>query len=191
VRATNGQTGPQTALDRVASGLSSEAARTELYRYASNVAEQMPPDASSWYVVGAVMQVNAVTRSELTTLAKEAKRGGTILAGFYEVAARLPTIAGVSLLTAAVTVLLTAVVASVFWHAATTPAGAARKAASLPPNSSCAVRGSPRCAMSSWRIATATAPTSRTSCSCNAAALLRAVSQDPRASASARHPDGR
>ncbi len=114
--ATNGQTGQQTALDRVASGLSSEAARTELYRYASNVAEQMPPDASSWYVVGAVMQVNAVTRSELTTLAKEAKRGGTILAGFYEVAARLPTIAGVSLLTAAVTVLLTAVVASVFWH---------------------------------------------------------------------------
>jgi len=117
VRATNGQaTGQQTALDRVASGLSSEAARTELYRYASNVAEQMPPDASSWYVVGAVMQVNAVTRTELTTLAQQAKRGGTILAGFYEVAARLPTIAGVSLLTAAVTVLLTAVVASVFWH---------------------------------------------------------------------------
>ncbi len=116
MRATNGETGQQTALDRVASGLSSEAARTELYRYASSVAEQMPPDASSWYVVGAVMQVNAVTRTELTTLAKEAKRGGTILAGFYEVAARMPRIAGTSLLTAAVTMLLAGVLANVFWH---------------------------------------------------------------------------
>jgi len=133
VRATNGQAGQQTALDRVASGLSSEAARTELYRYASSVAEQMPPDASSWYVVGAVMQVNAVTRTELTTLAREAKRGGTILAGFYEVAARLPTIAGVSLLTAAVTMLLAGVLANFFWRGGYDAGWAAREVAGYTP----------------------------------------------------------
>jgi hypothetical protein len=105
-----------TALDRVAGALSSEAARTELYRYASSVAEHMPPDASSWYVVGANIQVNAVTRRELTTLAAEAKKGGTILAGFYEVAARMPKLAGTSLLTAAVTMLLAGILANVFWH---------------------------------------------------------------------------
>jgi len=103
VRSTNGQaTGQQTALDRVASGLSSEAARTELYRYASNVAEQMPPDASSWYVVGAVMQINAVTRTELTTLAKEAKKGGTILAGLLSLVEWFPRAGLIALASAAV-----------------------------------------------------------------------------------------
>ena len=34
----------ETALDRVASALASEAARAELYRYATGVAEAMPPD---------------------------------------------------------------------------------------------------------------------------------------------------
>jgi len=96
----------------VASGLSSEAARTELYSYASNVAEQMPPDASSWYVVGAVMQVNAVTRTELTTLAKEAKRGGTILAGLIRLAESFPRAGALALASAAaaaICVLLVAV----------------------------------------------------------------------------------
>lgn len=101
--ATDGQTtGHQTALDRVAGGLSSEAARTELYRYASNVAEQMPPDASSWYVVGAVMQVNAVTRHELITLAKEAKKGGTILAGLLSLIEWFPRAGIIALGSAAV-----------------------------------------------------------------------------------------
>jgi hypothetical protein len=79
-----------TALDRVASALASEAARAELYRYATGVAEFMPPDSSSWYVVGAVIQVNAVTRNELTTLAAEAKKGGTILAGLNRLVQWLP-----------------------------------------------------------------------------------------------------
>jgi hypothetical protein len=79
-----------TALDRVANALASEAARAELYRYATNVAEAMPPDSSSWYVVGAVVQVNAVTRHELTTLAAEAKKGGTILAGLRSLVQWLP-----------------------------------------------------------------------------------------------------
>ena len=90
-----------TALDRVAGALSSEAARTELYRYASNVAEQMPPDSSSWYVVGANIQVNAVTRRELTTLAAEAKKGGTILAGFLSVLEWLPGARNVAIASAA------------------------------------------------------------------------------------------
>ena len=103
-----------TALDRVASALSSEAARTELYRYASNVAEHMPPDSSSWYVVGANIQVNAVTRRELTTLAAEAKKGGTILAGFLGVLQWLPGAKNVAIASAmaaaAFTVVLIAVV---------------------------------------------------------------------------------
>jgi len=89
-----------TALDRVAGALSSEAARTELYRYASNVAENMPPDSSSWYVVGANIQVNAVTRRELTSLAAEAKRGGTILAGFLGVLEWLPRAKNVAIASA-------------------------------------------------------------------------------------------
>jgi hypothetical protein len=80
----------ETALDRVASALASEAARAELYRYATGVAEAMPPDSSSWYVVGAVVQVNAVTRQELTTLAAEAKKGGAILAGLRSLVQWLP-----------------------------------------------------------------------------------------------------
>jgi hypothetical protein len=79
-----------TALDRVANALASEAARAELYRYATGVAEAMPPDSSSWYVVGAVVQVNAVTRHELTTLAAEAKKGGTVLAGLRTLVQWLP-----------------------------------------------------------------------------------------------------
>jgi hypothetical protein len=90
-----------TALERVAGALASEAARTELYRYASNVAEQMPPDSSSWYVVGANIQVNAVTRHELATLAAEAKRGGTILAGFLGVLEWLPGAKNVAIASAA------------------------------------------------------------------------------------------
>lgn len=79
-----------TALDRVAGALASEAARTELYRYASAIAEAMPPDSSSWYVVGAVIQVDAVTRNELAALAAAAKRGGTILAGLNVLVQWLP-----------------------------------------------------------------------------------------------------
>ena len=82
--------GNDTALDRVAGALASEAARADLYRYATNVAEAMPPDSSSWYVVGAVIQVNAVTRQELTTLAAEAKKGGAILAGLRSLIQWLP-----------------------------------------------------------------------------------------------------
>jgi hypothetical protein len=79
-----------TALDRVANALASEAARADLYRYATGVAEFMPPDASSWYVVGAMIQVNAVTRQELTTIAAEAKKGGAILAGLNRLVGWLP-----------------------------------------------------------------------------------------------------
>ncbi len=107
-----------TALDRVAGALSSEAARTELYRYASNVAENMPPDSSSWYVVGANIQVNAVTRRELTSLAAEAKRGGTILAGFLGVLEWLPRAKNVAIASAVAAAAFTLVlIALIGWGA--------------------------------------------------------------------------
>lgn len=109
---------PDTALDRVAGALSSEAARTELYRYASNVAEYMPPDSSSWYVVGANIQVNAVTRRDLATLAAEAKKGGTILAGFLGVLQWLPGAKNVAIASAAAAAAFTVVlIAVVGWGA--------------------------------------------------------------------------
>jgi len=110
------ESGRDTPLDRVAGALSSESARTELYRYASSVAEAMPPDSTTWYVVGAVMQVNAVTRRELASLASEAKKGGAILAGLLSLTAWFPR-AGViaaSAASAAVLALLVALVVS--WH---------------------------------------------------------------------------
>jgi len=102
-----------TPLDRVAGALSSESARTELYRYARSVAEAMPPDSTSWYVVGAVMQVNAVTRRELASLASEAKKGGTILAGLSSLTAWFPR-AGVIAASAASAAVLALLVALVF-----------------------------------------------------------------------------
>lgn len=108
----------QTALDRVAGALSSEAARTELYRYASNVAEQMPPDSTTWYVVGASIQVNAVTRLELATLAAEAKKGGTILAGFLGVLEWLPGAKNVAIVSAVAAAAFTFIlVALIGWGA--------------------------------------------------------------------------
>ena len=79
-----------TALDRVANALASEAARAELYRYATGVAEVLPPDSSSWFVVGAVIQVNAITRNELVALSAVVKKGGTILAGLNTLIEWLP-----------------------------------------------------------------------------------------------------
>jgi hypothetical protein len=109
---------PDTALDRVAGALSSEAVRTELYRYASNVAEHMPPDASSWYVVGANIQINSVTRRELTILAAEAKKGGTILAGFLGLLQWLPGARNVALASAAAAAAFTVVLIAVIgWGA--------------------------------------------------------------------------
>ena len=110
------ESGRDTPLDRVAGALSSESARTELYRYATSVAEEMPPDASSWYVVGAVMQVNAVTRRELASLASEAKKGGTILAGLASLTAWFPRASAIATAAAAAAVFVTLVVLVVSWR---------------------------------------------------------------------------
>jgi len=106
----------ETALDRVASALASEAARAELYRYATNVAEAMPPDSSSWYVVGAVVQVNAVTRQELTTLAAEAKKGGAILAGLRSLVQWLPRASIIASGAAATALVFAFAVIAPLWH---------------------------------------------------------------------------
>ncbi len=106
------ESGRDTPLDRVAGALSSESARADLYRYATSVAEAMPPDSTSWYIVGAVMQVNAVTRRELASIANEAKKGGTILAGLSSLTTWYPrarVIAAISA-SAAVFALLVALV---------------------------------------------------------------------------------
>ncbi len=118
MRSADGQTGHETPLDRVAKSLSSEVARTELYRYATTVAEPMPPESTTWYVVGAQIQVNAVTRTELETLAQETKRGGTILAGLHQVAKRLPNIIGFSTLAAAIAIVCTLAIGTYVWHGA-------------------------------------------------------------------------
>jgi len=104
-----------TPLDRVASALSSESARTELYRYATSVAEAMPPDSTSWYIVGAVMQVNAVTRRELASLASEAKKGGTALAGLVRIAEWLPGAQKIAMVTAVVTLIVALGIAGGTW----------------------------------------------------------------------------
>jgi hypothetical protein len=108
--------GNDTALDRVASALASEAARAELYRYATGVAEFMPPDSSSWYVVGAVIQVNAVTRNELTTLAAEAKKGGAILAGLRSLVQLLPRASIIASGAAATALVFAFAVIAPLWH---------------------------------------------------------------------------
>lgn len=118
MRSADGQTGHETPLDRVARALSSEAARSELYRYASSVAEPMPPNSTSWYVVGAVVQINAVDRQDLTTLAREVQRGGTTLGTLSAVARRLPSILSFSTLAAAIAIVCTLAIGTVLWRAA-------------------------------------------------------------------------
>jgi hypothetical protein len=110
------QPGQATALDRVASALASETARAELYRYATNVAEAMPPDSSSWYVVGAVVQVNAVTRAELTTLAAEVKKGGAILAGLRSLVQWFPRAGSIALGAAAIALIFAFAVIVPLWQ---------------------------------------------------------------------------
>jgi len=110
------ESGRDTPLDRVAGALSSESARTELYRYATSVAEAMPPDSTSWYIVGAVMQVNAVTRRELASLANEAKKGGTILAGLSSLTAWFPRAGIIAAAAASAAVLATLMVLVVSWR---------------------------------------------------------------------------
>jgi len=82
----------ETALDRVVASLSPEA-RLELLSYATKVAEPMPPESSSWYVVGAAVQVNAAQRLSLVTLSDQVKTGSAILSGLSKVAAALPRLA--------------------------------------------------------------------------------------------------
>jgi len=108
--------GRDTSLDRVAGALSNESARTELYRYASSVAEAMPPDSTGWYIVGAVVQVNAVTRHELTTLAGEAKKGGTILAGLSSLTQWFPRASVIATGAASVAVFLALMMLAVTWR---------------------------------------------------------------------------
>ena len=108
--------GRDTPLDRVAGALSNESARTELYRYASSVAEAMPPDSTGWYIVGAVVQVNAVTRRELATLAGEAKKGGTILAGLSSLTAWFPRASVIAMAAAGLAVILALLMLSVTWR---------------------------------------------------------------------------
>jgi len=110
------ESGRDTTLDRVAGALSTEAARTELYRYATTVAESLPPDSTGWYIVGAVMQVNAVTRRELASLANEAKKGGTILAGLLSLTAWLPRAGMIAAAAASAAVLAVLVVLVVSWR---------------------------------------------------------------------------
>jgi hypothetical protein len=83
----------ETALDRVVAALSTEEARIELLSYATKVAEPMPPESSSWYVVGAVVQVNAAQRLSLVTLSDQVKTGNTTLTSLSKVAAALPRLA--------------------------------------------------------------------------------------------------
>jgi len=110
-----GESGRDTPLDRVAGALSTESARTELYRYASTVAESLPPDSTGWYIVGAVMQVNAVTRRELASLANEAKKGGTALAGLVRIAQWLPGARTIAMATAVVTIIVALGIAAGTW----------------------------------------------------------------------------
>jgi hypothetical protein len=93
----------ETALDRVVAALSPEA-RLELLSYATKVAEPMPPESSSWYVVGAVVQVNAAQRLSLVTLSDQVKTGSTILSGLSKVAAALSRLATFSTAFAALAV---------------------------------------------------------------------------------------
>ena len=110
-----GESGRDAPLDRVAGALSTESARTELYRYATTVAESLPPDSTGWYIVGAVMQVNAVTRRELASLASEAKKGGTALAGLVRIAEWLPGARTIAMATAVVTIIVALGIAGGTW----------------------------------------------------------------------------
>jgi len=110
------ESGRDTPLDRVAGALSSESARTELYRYATSVAEAMPPDSTSWYIVGAVMQVNAVTRRELASLASEAKKGGAILAGLSSLTAWFPRAGVIAAVASSIAVVAALLVLVVSWR---------------------------------------------------------------------------
>lgn len=105
----------ETALDRVVAALSPEA-RVELLSYAAKVADPMPPDSSSWYVVGAVVQVNAAQRLSLVTLSEQAKTGSTILSGLSKVTAALPEIAKLSTAFAAVAVVAALTLATIGWR---------------------------------------------------------------------------
>jgi hypothetical protein len=114
--ASGGTPQGETALDRVIAALSSEEARIELLSYATKVAEPMPPDATSWYVVGAVVQVNAAQRLSLVTLSDQVKTGSTILSGLHQVAAALPRLATFSTAFAALAVVAALTLALAGWR---------------------------------------------------------------------------
>ncbi len=62
------------------------------------------------------MQVNAVTRRELASLASEAKKGGTILAGLSSLTAWLPRAGIIAAAAASAAVLATLMVLVVSWR---------------------------------------------------------------------------
>jgi hypothetical protein len=105
----------ETALDRVVAALSPEA-RLELLSYATKVAEPMPPESSSWYVIGAVVQVNAAQRLSLVTLSDQVKTGSTILTGLSRVAAALPRLASFATAFAALAVVAALTIATTGWQ---------------------------------------------------------------------------
>jgi hypothetical protein len=115
VRASVGEVAnAETALDRVVASLSPEA-RLELLSYATKVAEPMPPESSSWYVVG-VVQVNAAQRLSLVTLSDQVKTGSAILTGLSKVAAALPRFATLSTAIAGLAVVVALTLALAGWR---------------------------------------------------------------------------
>jgi hypothetical protein len=76
----------------------------------------MPPESSSWYVVGAVVQVNAAQRLSLVTLSDQVKTGSTILSGLSKVAAALPRLATFATAFAALAVVAALAIATTGWQ---------------------------------------------------------------------------
>jgi hypothetical protein len=85
--------------------------------------------------VGAVVQVTAVTRHELTTLAAEAKKGGTILAGLRTLVQWLPRASIIAAGAAAIALVFAfAVIAPLWQNAFNTGWSASRDAGYQPIN---------------------------------------------------------